>query len=313
MLKRTLFFESPGHLALTDRQLSFTLRGGEAEPVRKTVPIEDIGIIVIENRQITLSVALIQALIANNTVTVFCDDKHLPTGYCLAAAGNATASRVIRAQLSATEAMKNRLWKQTAAAKIRNQAQVLLRRGKTGVARLERLAGQVKNGDPDNTEGVAARFYFSEVTDLPGFSRSPEGEMPNAALNYGYAVIRAAMARALVGSGLLCAAGIHHHNQYDPLCLADDIMEPYRPFIDEEVFGSPEVFSGDEITRDMKRRLLAVLAADVMIGGMKRPLQNAMSYTTASLARCFLKEGAEIDYPEFPRWQTSTPHSVPIR
>lgn len=313
MLKRTLFFESPGHLSLADRQLCFTMRGDENGTVKKTVPVEDIGVIVVENRQITFTAALMQALTENNAVVVFCDDHHLPTAYCSAITGNVTASRVVRAQLSATAAVKNRLWQQTVAAKIRNQAQVMKRRGGDGASRLERLAANVKSGDPENTEGVAARFYFSTVTALPGFTRSPDGEMPNAALNYGYAVIRAAMARALVGSGLLCVAGIHHHNQYDAFCLADDIMEPYRPFVDEEVFGSPEDFYGEDLTRDMKRRLLALLAADVMINGMKRPLQNALSYTTASLVRCLLKESERIDYPEFPEWRTDTPRSAPIR
>lgn len=313
MLKRTLFFESSGHLSLADRQLCFTTRDGDNGTAKKTVPVEDIGMVVVENRQITFSAALMQALTENNAVVVFCDDRHLPSAYCSPITGNATANRVVRAQLSATDALKNRLWQQTVMAKIRNQAQVLKHRGGDGVTRLERLAAKVKSGDPENAEGVAARFYFSAVTEFSGFTRSPEGDMPNAALNYGYAVIRAAMARALVGSGLLCVAGIHHHNQYDAYCLADDIMEPYRPFVDEEVFGSPEDFFGEDITRDMKRRLLAILAADVMIDGMKRPLQNAMSYTTASLVRCLLKESEHIDYPEFPAWRTDIPRSAPIR
>ena len=313
MLKRTLFFESPGHLSLSDRQLCFTTRGDENGMEKKTVPIEDVGMVIVENRQIVLSAALMQALTENNAIVVFCDERHLPAAYCTPITGNATANRVVRAQLAATEALKNRLWQQTVAAKIRNQAQVLKHRGGEGVVRLERLAAKVKSGDPENVEGVAARFYFSAVTEFSGFTRSPDGEMPNSALNYGYAIIRAAMARALVGSGLLCVAGIHHHNQYDAFCLADDIMEPYRPFVDEEVFGSPEDFSGEDITRDMKRRLLAILAADVMINGMKRPLQNAMSYTTASLVRCLLKEAVYIDYPEFPAWRTDTPRSALIR
>ena len=300
MLKRTLFFESPGHISLADRQLCFTQRVGENASERRTIPVEDIGMIIVENRQVTFTVALIQALIENNAVIVFCDEKHLPLAYCLSMAGNATASRIVQAQLTATQTLKNRLWKQTVSAKIHNQAQVLKHCETDGALRLERLASQVKNGDSDNSEGVAARYYFSAVTKHSGFTRSREGEMPNAALNYGYAVLRATMARALVGSGLICVTGIHHHNQYNPLCLADDIMEPYRPFIDDLVFSSPTLFSGDNITRDMKQRLLEILAVDVSISGMKRPLQNAMSYTTASLARCFLKEGINIDYPEFP-------------
>ena len=307
MLRRTLFLESAGHLSLVDRQLCFTRRNGEEETEKKTVPVEEIGMIVVENRQITVTAALMQALAEVNAVAVFCDEKHLPAACFCAMTGSTTASRVVRAQITAPESLKDRLWQQTVAAKIRNQARVLEHRGGEGALHLDRLAEKVKSGDPENTEGVAARFYFSAAAPQPGFARSPEGTMPNAALNYGYAVMRAAMARALVGSGMLCIAGIHHHNQYDPFCLADDIMEPYRPFVDEEVFGSPGLFAGEELTREMKRRLLTLLAADVMIGGKKRPLQNAMSYTTASLARCFLKEAARIDYPEFPAWRTDTP------
>lgn len=301
MLKRTLIFQSPGYLNLADKQLCFSSRisGGNS---KRTVPVEDIGIIVIENSQILITTALMQALAENNVIVVFCDDKHMPASFFSAMTANETAQKHIQAQLTASEALKNRLWKQTVSAKIRNQAQVLMRKQLEGT-RLIEMSKEVKNGDPENVEGVAARFYFSKIYDGK-FSRDPEGDMPNAALNYGYAIIRAAMARALTGSGLLCVAGIHHHNKYNPFCLADDIMEPYRAFVDEEIFSNHIYRENTEITREMKRELLSLLAADVLIKGMKRPLQNAMSYTTASLVRCFLKEQQEIDYPEFCKCQT---------
>jgi CRISPR-associated protein Cas1 len=168
-----------------------------------------------------------------------------------------------------------------------------------------KLSAKVRNGDPENVEATAARFYFSSIIQEKKFIRQPQGIFPNAALDYGYAIIRAAMARALTGSGLLCVYGIHHHNKYNPYCLADDIMEPYRAFVNDEVFTSPLFLESTEITQEIKRRLLMLLTADVMINGMKRPLQNAMSYTTASLVRCFLKEQKEIDYPEFCQCQVN--------
>ena len=305
MLKRTLFFQSPGYLNLSDKQLSFSSKT-TGENSKRTVPVEDIGMVVVENPQIVITSALLQSLAANNVIVIFCDDKHMPTSFFSSMIANETAQRHIHAQLTASESLKSRLWKQTVAAKIKNQAQVLFRVQQDGT-RLHEMSKNVKNGDPENVEAVAARLYFSKVAGEK-FLRDPDGNMPNAALNYGYAIIRAAMARALTGSGLLCVSGIHHHNKYNPFCLADDIMEPYRAFVDDEVFSN-SIFQGKtEISLDMKKYLLSLLAADVMIKGMKRPLQNAMSYTTASLVRCFLKEQQQIDYPEFCKCQTVLQH-----
>lgn len=307
MLKRTLFFQSPGFLKLANKQLCFNVKSCNGD-CKKTVPLEDIGMIILENPQITITAALMQALANENIIAVFCDEKHMPASFFSAFSINSTAQKVVQAQLETTEAVKNRLWKQTVSAKIRNQAQVLFNNNRPHAERLLRFADNVKNGDPENMEGVAARFYFSAVSGTEKFSRDPEGSAPNPALNYGYAILRAAMARALTGSGLLCIAGIHHHNQYNPFCLADDIMEPYRPFVDEEVFSSEFYLNEPELNQEMKRKLLQLLAADVMIKGMKRPLMNAMSYTSASLVRCLCKEQSVIDYPEFPPCQTNTRH-----
>ena len=298
MLKRTLFFQSPGFLNLENKQLCFSIKNGD-EISKKSIPLEDIGMLIIENPQITVTSALMQALASGNVIVIFCDDRHMPASYFSAMTANDTAQKTIRAQLEASSSLKDRLWKQTVAAKIRNQAEVLKRNQCEGNKRLEKIASQIRSGDPENQEGTAARIYFSSVMPNRKFRRIPDGDFPNPALNYGYAVIRAAMARALTGSGLLCIAGIHHHNQYDPYCLADDIMEPYRAFVDDEIFSNPLFQNADEITREMKQTLLMLLGADVKIKGMKRPLQNAMSYTSASLARCYLKEQQEIEYPEF--------------
>ena len=216
-------------------------------------------------------------------------------------AGHSLSQKVIAAQIAASDALKERLWKQTIRAKIRNQARCLQIGNKEGGPLLLNLAEKVRNGDPENLEGTTARFYFKNHFPDRHFLRDPDGGMPNAALNYGYAVLRAAVARALVSSGLLTIIGIHHHNQYNEFCLADDIMEPYRPFVDDLVMNPPDagIFSSAELTVPMKQKLLSLLAADVRIEGTKRPLMSALSQTSASLAGCFLKEEKEISFPEF--------------
>lgn len=303
MLKRTLFFGSSGSLRIRQSQLVFEKNEDHSE---HSAPVEDLGFVIIESPQIMISTASLQTLGANQTAVVVCDDKHLPAYLMLPMTGHSTAEKQIRAQLSASDAMKDRLWKQTVSAKIRNQAQCLRNGAKNNADLLSKLAGKTRNGDPENLEGTAARFYFSAHFPKSDFVRDRFGEMPNAALNYGYAVLRAAVARALTGSGLLCVAGIHHKNQYNSFVLADDIMEPYRPFIDDLVLNQCHPFDRmdtlgfpEELTREMKAALLSMLASDVMIRGMRRPLMNALSYTSASLAACFLKEETQIAYPEF--------------
>lgn len=295
MLKRTLFFASSGTLKMKQKQLLFEPFDGALS----SIPIEDIGFVVVESSAITISTSCIQELMANNVVCVFCDEKHMPNAMLLAVTSHSTAQRQIEAQLSATEALKDRLWKQTVAAKIRNQGECLSRAGKAGGTHLKNMARNVKNGDPKNLEAIAAKLYFSRHFPDDDFARSRFGNMPNAILNYGYAIVRAATARALVGSGLLCVSGIHHANQYNPYGLADDIMEPYRPFLDDIVLNT-DLKNAATLDAIVKRALLSVLTVDVKINGMKRPLMNALSITSASLARTFLKEDTAIVYPEFP-------------
>jgi len=300
MLKRTLCFSNRGFLRCASQQLVYETEV-DGEKQARTFPIEDLGFVVIETSQVTLTAYALQALAANNTAVVFCDASCMPSAVLQPLMMHSTAQKHVQAQLEATEALKNRLWRQTIQAKIRNQATLLAKSNKNASLRLMNLADQVKNGDPGNCEAQAARIYFSSHDLGPTFRRDPDGVMPNAALNYGYAILRAATARALVGSGLVCIVGIHHHNQYNSFVLADDIMEPYRPFVDDIVLSQLELFvSSQTLTQPMKAALLGTLTTDVMIETMRRPLMNTLSYTTASLVRCFTKEEKEIHYPEFP-------------
>lgn len=298
MLKRTLFFGSPGRLFLEHSLLAYEMRNANNVPEKRTFPLEDLGFIVLESLQLAVTTACLNALAQENIAVVICDDAHMPSAMLQPFSGNTLSQRHTEAQLRATEALKARLWRQTVKAKISNQAECLKRLGLPD-QRLRVLAESVKAGDADNAEAVAARYYFQQLSGTEMFSRNRDGEPPNSALNYGYAILRAAVARALTGSGLLCVAGIHHSNQYNAFGLADDIMEPFRPFVDEMVFSSRDFFAVPELEKAQKAQLLQLLTADVMSGAERRPLLNSISFTSASLVRCFLREETVIKYPEF--------------
>ena len=241
MIKRTLCFSNPAYLSLKNAQMVIKLPEVEkadvaelikAEAVR-TIPIEDIGVVVLDNRQITITQGLAESLLENNCAIITCDSTHLPVGLMLPLCGNTTQSERFRAQIDASLPLKKQLWQQTVQCKIRNQAAVLQNTRNAIVKNMLVWAGEVKSGDSDNLEGRAAAYYWRNLfPDILGFTRDREGVPPNNLLNYGYAILRAVVARALVGSGLLPTLGIHHHNRYNAYCLADDIMEPYRPYVD---------------------------------------------------------------------------------
>jgi CRISPR-associated protein Cas1 len=293
MLKRTLFFASPCKLTVKDRQLVAHYPDSDAT---KSAPVEDLGFVVIENQQITVSMPLLTELTNNNVAVVFCNSAHYPSSMLLNLDGHHIQQELFSHQIAATEPLKKNLWKQTVEAKITNQAGVLQRLSKD-YKKVLNFVDKVKSGDPENAEGSAARMYWPLLFGEK-FTREQHGDPPNNLLNYGYAIIRAALARALAGSGLLATLGIHHHNKYNAFCLADDIMEPYRPYVDLLVF---EIASSSEdmaeLTTDLKLKLLEVLAADAVFGKQTRPLMVGLSSTTASLARCFSQEAKRINYP----------------
>ena len=303
MIKRTLCFTNPAYLSLKNEQLVVKIPDSMSESESKsaaTIPIEDIGVVVIDNRQITITSGVIDALLANNCALITCDGKSLPVGLMLPLCGNTTQSERFRYQIEATLPLKKQLWQQTVQAKISNQAEVLSKCTDAETTCMKVWSKEVKSGDGDNLEGRAAAYYwkklFGHITD---FNRDREGVPPNNLLNYGYAILRAVVARALVSSGMLPTLGIHHHNRYNAYCLADDIMEPYRPYVDELVFnlvkerGLPE----DGLTKEWKAELLKIPVLDVVISEKRSPLMIAVSQTTASLYRCFCGESRKIVYP----------------
>jgi CRISPR-associated protein Cas1 len=265
----------------------------------KTIPIEDIGIVVLDNKRITITQGVMEALLENNAAIVTCNESHLPIGMHLPLVGNTTQTERMRYQIEASLPLKKQLWQQTISAKIQNQAAVLKQVRGTEVRNMLKWASEVKSGDSENLEARAAVYYWQNAFPMiENFTRSREGVSPNNLLNYGYAILRAIVARALVSSGLLTTLGIHHRNKYNPFCLADDVMEPYRPYIDKLVMQLYDKYPDcEELTKELKAELLSIPVLDVVINGKRSPLMIAVSTTTSSLQKCYAGEIRKIIYP----------------
>lgn len=307
MIKRTLSFNNPAYLSLTNKQMVIKLPEIEGSDLSdafkakavRTIPVEDIGVVVLDDKRITITQGLLEALLENNCAVITCDSHHLPVGLMLPLCGNSVQNERFREQLDSSVPLMKQMWQQTVQSKIANQAYVLETYSGVEVGNMLAWVKQVKSGDTDNLEGRAAVYYWRNVfPDIPDFIRGREEAPPNNLLNYGYAILRAVVARALVISGLLPTLGIHHHNRYNAYCLADDIMEPYRPYVDELVIklikerGCP-----DELSVEWKREMLMIPTLDVTIGGERSPLMVAVSQTTSSVYKCFCGTARKIVYP----------------
>lgn len=294
MLKQTLFLTTP--LSLSLRYGQMVIEGAE-NGARVTRPIEDMGCIVLENPLIRITLPLLNALVANNVAVILCDAHGMPSAMLQPLEANTTQAETIRQQVAASEPAKKQAWKQLVEAKIRNQAALLTQCGAQGDL-LRPLYQSVRSGDADNREGAAARLYWPLLFGT-SFRRERTGSPPNNLLNYGYAILRAATARALLGSGLLPQFGIFHRNRYNAFPLADDLMEPYRPFVDQ-IAHQLYTTGRDELDKDTKAELLRVLTCDVRMADCTRPLQVALTLTTASLARLLAGEDKRLALPELP-------------
>lgn len=305
MIKRTLYFGNPAYLSLKMKQMVIRVPQkddgdlpSEEEMVR-TLPIEDLGVIILDNKQITLTQGLLEALLENNCAVITCDSKRMPVGLILPLAGNTIQNERFRSQLDSSLPLRKQLWQQTIEAKIRNQAAVL--KYVTGEEHKNMLkwSESVKSGDTENMEARAAVYYWKTIfPDDPHFVRDRDEEGANALLNYGYAILRAVVARALVGAGLLPTLGIHHHNRYNAYCLADDIMEPYRPYVDKLVAEMLEDGADDKLTATNKVKLLNIPVIEVLINGKRSPLMIAVSQTVSSLVKCFRGDCRKVIYPD---------------
>ncbi len=309
MIKKTLCFSNPAYLSLRNGQLVIQLPDVEKnESVtdefkkmnERTIPVEDIGVVVLDNKRITITTGAMEALLENNAAVITCDSRSMPTGLMLPLYGNTLQNERFRDQLDASVPLRKQLWQQTVRQKIANQEMVLRTYTEAETRCMKAWVDDVRSGDADNLEARAAAYYWRNLfPQIPNFVRGRDGEPPNNLLNYGYAILRGVVARALVSTGLLPTLGIHHHNRYNAYCLADDIMEPYRPYVDElviKIIGRHENYT--ELTKDLKAELLSVPVLDVVIDGKRSPLMIAASQTTASLYKSFSGELRKIDYPQ---------------
>lgn len=294
MLKQTITVSNPYHLSTSKKQLVLKDKETEEEVIR---PVEDLGVLILDHPQITISMRLMQELSANNVAVVFSDEKHLPASMLFHLDTHYVQQERFQAQIQAGEPLKKQLWAQVVKAKILNQAAVLAGLKKEDKTPFIQMAKDVKSGDTTHREAKAARFYFSRLFG-DDFTRERYGEGPNALLNYGYAIVRGSVARALAGGGLLPTLGIHHHNKYNSFCLADDMMEPFRPFVDRIVAGIWEHEQPEEITTAIKEQLQAVLTTDCLCDKKQSPLMIAMNQLAYSLAQCFEGKRRKLMLPE---------------
>lgn len=302
MIKRTLYFGNPTYLSQKNGQLVVTFpndEGHAAASGNNSIPIEDVGLVVLDHKQITITHGLLNSLIQNKAIVVSCDESHHPVGMMHSLDAHSEQTKRMAGQVESSEPLRKNLWQQTVAQKLINQAHILKMRGleHEPIARWSKL---VRSGDPENLEGRAAAHYWGCIFPaIPDFTRDRNGMSPNAWLNYGYAILRATMARSIVGAGLIPSLGIHHRNKYNAYCLADDLMEPYRPVVDGAVCQLLDRLGpGEEISKEVKQGLLSIPSTDVKIQGERSPLMVAMQKTAVSLVNCYLGERRNLELPQ---------------
>ena len=291
MLKKTILLENKATLTIKNLQLVI-----KSEIRESTIPIEDIGFLVLDNPEIYLSIPAMNLLIENNTSIIICNTNHLPNGMFLNLNSHHIQQEIFRNQIEASLPLKKQLWQQTIIEKITNQG-ILLEKITGNKNSFEFLCSKVLSGDTSNMEGVAASQYWKSFFDIK-FKRERFGNYPNNFLNYGYAILRAATARALSGSGLLNTLGIHHKSKYNAFALADDIMEPYRPIVDEKVFELMQNYENQELNTQLKSELLNILTRTVYFKEEKSTLMVALQKTASSLQQCYTGDRKKIKYPK---------------
>ena len=291
MLKIFIFIEKKCKVTSENLQLQVTSSEREA-----SIPIEDIGFVVINNPEVYISITAFNLLVENNAAVIMCNNSDLPNGMFLNLNSHYIQQELFKNQIEASIPLKKQLWQQTVIEKIKNQGILLEKITKTK-NQFEYLASKVLSGDTSNMEAVAANFYWKSFFEFD-FKRERFGNYPNNFLNYGYAILRAATARALSGSGLLNTLGIHHKNKYNAFALADDIMEPFRPIIDEAVFEIIQHYDDQELNTEIKSILLEILTRTVYFKNEKSPLMVALQKTTSSLQQCYAGTRKKIKYPK---------------
>jgi len=294
MIKRTIYIGNPAKIYVHLGQLKID----QNESGSASIPIEDLGYLIIDHYGVSITHGALEQLLENKVSVITTDSNHLPAGLFLPLVGSSTQTMNITAQIKASKPLQKSLWQQIIRAKIRNQG-LLFDYLNLPSDFLHNLCSKVISDDATNREAVAAKYYWTLLFDPLRFKRHWEGKPPNNLLNYGYAVLRAIITRAIVSSGLLPQIGIHHHNEYDAFPLADDIMEPYRPYVDLIVHNiTQEELDISVLRPDIKRAILELPTIPVKMKKETKPLMLAASWTTASLQRCFAGKSKTILYPE---------------
>ncbi|MBP6146852.1 MAG: type II CRISPR-associated endonuclease Cas1 [Flavobacterium sp.] len=296
MIKKTILVENKSAITTKNQQLVL-----KSEVRESSIPIEDIGFLVLDHPEIYLSIPAMNLIVENNTAIIICGSNHLPNGMFLNLNSHHIQQEIFKNQIEASVPLKKQLWQQTIVEKIRNQGELLAKITENKNT-FDFLASKVLSGDTSNMEGVAAQQYWKNFPlpnhEIDGIKRERYGDYPNNFLNYGYAILRAATARALSGSGLLNTLGIHHKNKYNAFALADDIMEPFRPIVDEKVFDIMKRYQEQELNTAIKAELLQILTQTVYFKEEKSPLMVGLQKTASSLQQCFTGNRKKIKYPK---------------
>lgn len=291
---RILQITKPCKLSVKNSQLCYeTLEDAQ----RLSIPLEDISVIIFEHKQILLSNALLARLAEQDTVVFCCGEQHLPEAVFYPFHNHFKYAEIAWEQVQASEPLKKRIWQEVIKAKINNQAACLAECGKENSGKLREIAKQVQSGDSKNAEAFAANLYWKSFFD--DFSRNNESDIRNSALNYGYAIIRGAMARATVGAGLLPCFGVHHANKLNQFNLVDDLMEPIRPFIDYIVQGL-NLKEVETLTTEIKNILVSVLTQNVLLNGEEMTLLKAMEIEAQSVVKTLKEKNIKmLKFPIF--------------
>lgn len=310
MLKRTIYFGNPAHLSIKNKLLWAEIKDANntASDVRQvSFALSDLGFIVLDHPQITITHYALSALAEKNIVVISCDQKHLPISLNLPIYGNSLHTKRIQKQISITLPQKKQLWASIIKQKIINQAKILsILKPEISVELLINASKDVRSGDTTNREAYASTFYWKHLFTLD-FIRDRYGDPPNHLLNYGYAIVRSSIAKAIVGSGLHPSLGLFHKNQYNAFCLADDLMEPYRPFVDFTVFClAAKDDIPDELTTNLKKELLSILTMDVIINKRTSPLMVATQHTADSYQQFLSDKKSKLKLPEIPKSYATT-------
>lgn len=288
-MKRTIAIQNPCELRIERGQL-LVKRDGQ---IAGRIPMEDIGVLLLEDRQIMLSHSVLSEAMIHNTAVIICDNTFHPSGLLLSLEANTRQRKLFETQLTASEPLKKNLWRLVVTRKLQNQAKALEYQGKNPTY-LTELAKKVKSGDSEQCEAQGAAYYWRSLFDEP-LKRERNAPPPNAFLNYGYAVLRAMTARSIMCAGLLPTWGIHHRNQYNAYCLADDLMEPFRPWVDLKVIEIIQAGNCEELTTEVKKQFWTMATWDTSTEAGLSPMEHALSAAATSLQRSFTEKKAHLD------------------